>query len=239
LEIFLSPDPQPGNWIKTTPETKYLLIRQYSHDWRVTSGATLRIEAVGPLAPRSPLQEAEIRDGLLAAAHFAKSLAEHWAETVDRIRLLPSNTIVRVPRWVGDTLPAGHRFASGEFELDPDEALIVEFDPPKAPYWGFQLVNYWFEPIDYGGTGSHLNNRTAVLEANGSVRLVISDVDPGVCNWLDVRGHRVGTMQFRISRVDDLELPSFQTSVVKVSEVERTVDCNESAARHGRAAERE
>jgi hypothetical protein len=125
-----------------------------------------------------------------------------------------------VPRWVGDAMPAGHRFAAGEFELEADEALIVEFDPPKAPYRGFQLVNHWFEPIDYGGTGSHLNNRSAVLESDGSVRLVIADVDRGTCNWLDTRGHRVGTMQLRLSRAEDLELPSFRTRVVKVAEVE-------------------
>jgi len=220
FEVFLSPDPQPKNWIQTTPATSYLLIRQYSHDWRVTNGATFRIEALEPPAPRSPLQEHEISAGLLATAHFVRSIAEHWAETVDRIRLLPANTLVRVPRWVGDTMPAGHRFAVGEFELEADEALIVEFDSPEAPYWGFQLVNYWFEPIDYGGTGSHSNNRTAVLEADGSVRLVIADVDRGGRNWLDTRGHRVGSMQFRLSRADDLELPSFRTRVVKLAELE-------------------
>jgi hypothetical protein len=127
-------------------------------------------------------------------------------------------------------MPAGHRFATGEFELQADEALIVEFDAPEAPYWGFQLVNYWFEPIDYGGKGSHVNNRTAVLESDGSVRLVIADVDRGAFNWLDTRGHRVGTMQFRLSRADDQELPSFRMRVVKIAEIERAVDCDGGAA---------
>jgi hypothetical protein len=220
FEILLSPDPQPENWIRTTSDTNYLLIRQYSHDWSTTNAATFRIEALEEPDPRSPLQPNEIRDGLLATARFVEALADHWADTVDRIRLLPANTIVRVPRFLGDTLPAGHRFATGPFELEPDEALVVEFDPPTAPYWGFQLVNYWFEPIDYGGTGSHVNNRSAVPEADGSVRLVISDADPNACNWLDTRGHGVGTMQFRLSRAGDLELPSFRTRVVKAAVIE-------------------
>jgi hypothetical protein len=229
FEVFFSPDPRPGNWIRTTPETKYLLIRQYSHDWRATRGATLHIEALDA-PPPSALEEHEIRDGLLAAARFVKGVAIHWAGTVAKIRLFPENSVVRVPPWIGETLPAGHRFAVGPFELEVDEALIVEFVAPEAPYWSFQLANYWFEPIDRGGEGSHLNNRSAVVEADGSVRLVIADVDPGACNWLDTRGHRVGVMVFRLSRSEDLVLPPFDARVVKAAEVEAAADCDGGAS---------
>jgi hypothetical protein len=46
----------------------------------VTSGATLRIEALEPLAPRSPLQEHEIRAGLLASVHLFRTRVVKIAE---------------------------------------------------------------------------------------------------------------------------------------------------------------
>jgi hypothetical protein len=70
----------------------------------------------------------------------------------------------------------------------------------------------------------------AMLRSMLSVRLMISDVDPDVCNWLDLRGHRVGTMQFRLSRAADLELPAFRTRVVALSEVETSADCRRRGA---------
>ena len=49
------------------------------------------------------------------------------------------------------------------------------------------------------------NNATAVYEPDGSVRLVISERRPPAGhdrNWLPLRGHAVGSAQFRLSRVD-------------------------------------
>jgi hypothetical protein len=113
------------------------------------------------------------------------------------------------------TLPSGHRFAFGHFDLGHDESLVVEFEPADVPYWGLTINNYWFEVVDYGSHGSHLNNRTAQREADGSVRVVISTRRPGVANWIDTRGHRVGALVFRWSRTA-LPLPTLVTSVVAV-----------------------
>jgi len=225
IEVVLSPVPQPGNWIQTTPEARYLMIRQYAHDWSVTIGAQLAMELQDPAESPGPLDAATVRRELLEAAAFVERLALHWAETVDRIRMLPANTLVAVPTWLPYSMPAGHRFASGEFLLEPDEVLVIEFDPPDAPYWGFQLVNYWFEPIDYGGVGSHVNDRSARFEADGSLRLIVGEADPDACNWLATRGHRVGTMQFRLSRAGDLAVPGFETRVMKTAELSPSTGC--------------
>ena len=115
-------------------------------------------------------------------------------------------------------MPFGHRFASGYFRLEPDEALIVTFTPSDVPYWGIDLTNYWFEPLSYEDHRSHVNNKTVTYEEDGSVRVVISQERRGSGNWIDLAGHREGTMIFRWSRSDD-PLPVLATRVVKLDEL--------------------
>ena len=45
-------------------------------------------------------------------------------------------------------------------------------------------------------------------EADGSVRIVIADGDPGHPNWLDTCGHRVGILFFRWLHADPEVLPT-------------------------------
>lgn len=218
-EVVLSPNPHPGNWIRTGPEVRYVFVRQYTHDWSASRPATHRIEVVGQESPSAPLRVAEVREGLQTAAKYVRNGALVWARIVDRARKLPENMLVSIPEEGDTTMPAGHKFASGHFELAADEALVMEFAAPDAPYWGVQLTNYWFEPIDYGGTGSHANNRSARFEADASVRLVVAHAArPDDPNWLSTGGRSVGTMQFRLSR-SVAPVPAISTRVVKLSDL--------------------
>jgi hypothetical protein len=215
LDVVLSAERGDArNWLETPANARYLMVRQYAHDWSATRPASLQIHAV-PAAPRAePLDAEAIAAGLRGATDFAIAVVERWRAVVEGIRRAPVNTLVQVPVSVGAlSLPGGHRFATGHFGLAEAEALSIRFKPPKAPYWGLQLTNYWFEPIDYGGTGSHLNNRTAVAESDGSVELLISPKDPGHPNWLDPKGHAHGTMQFRSSRGGDDAIPEFEITL--------------------------
>lgn len=231
FEVILSPTEQSGNWIKTSPDARYVFIRQYSHDWSTTRRATFQIERLGETSPDASLEAsaqasfevaptlADIRQGLQATAQYVRDGTLVWIGIVDRARQGLANALVSIPQNMATTMPTGHKFASGHFELSADEALIVEFTPPKAPYWGFQLTNYWFEPIDYGGTASHVNNRRVRFGPNGTVKLVIAHAArPDDPNWLSTGGRTVGTMQFRLSR-SDLAVPTIRTRLVAISEL--------------------
>ncbi len=218
-EVVLSPKPHPGNWIRTGPDVRYVFIRQYTHDWSATRPATHRIEVVGEESPPAPLRVAEVREGLQAAAKYVRNGALVWARIVDRGRKLPANMLIAIPEEDDTTMPAGHKFASGHFELGADEALVMEFTPPEALYWGVQLTNYWFEPIDYGAIGAHVNNRAARFHKDGSVRLIVAHAArPSDPNWLSTGGRTVGTIQFRLSRSNS-PVPNITTRVVKLSEL--------------------
>jgi len=214
FDVTLSPERQAGNWLETPANARYLMVRQYAHDWSRTRPARLRLDCTSPTDAPAPLDDRSLDAGLQGTARFVESIAARWASIVDAIRCVPPNVLIPVPLAVGAlSLPGGHRFATGHFALAPDEVLSIRFTPPRVPYWGLQLTNYWFEPIDYGGVGSHHNDRSVVLEPDGRVVLHVSERDSGRPNWLDTRRHPHGTMQFRSSRGPGLELPEFETSV--------------------------
>lgn len=86
-------------------------------------------------------------------------------------------------------------YAGGIFELEVDEALIIENRLAVAPnYIGFQLANLWGESLDYANSMGSLNGHQAQRDPDGAIRLVIAHRDPGVPNWLDTGGHPEGFM---------------------------------------------
>lgn len=218
--IILSPHEHDGNWIKTSADIRYLFIRQYAHDWSRTQKASFNIRNLNDSGAPPPLDIDTMRDRLLGVSRFVSAIARQWTRQVKVIRLVPANRLIRAPEGMGQAIPSGHHFASGNFRLGQDEALVIDFRPPAdVPYWGFQLTNFWFEPLDFGLTGSHTNNRTVSYSENGWVRLVIAHRDPGTPNWLRTQMHAIGVMIFRLSRRSVRDIPDFTSRVVPVFEV--------------------
>ena len=86
-------------------------------------------------------------------------------------------------------------YAGGIYELDADEALVVENRIQLAPqYIGFQLGNLWGESIEYANQIGSLNGSQCEVDPDGVIHLVIAHRDPGVPNWLDTTGHPEGFM---------------------------------------------
>ena len=178
----------------------------------------------GAAAAKSPLDLAALRRGLEGTAHFIATAPPFWAAVSDYWAGYSVNQIV--PQEEADsktdiTVPSGHRFACGWYELEPDQALVVEFAPASVPYWGLGLTNYWYEAIGWAEGGSGINDQSAHYERDGTVRVLIGDRPDTLrsdLNWLDTRGHRQGTMVFRWSR-SALPLPVFESRVVKLAEL--------------------
>lgn len=83
------------------------------------------------------------------------------------------------------------------YELQPDEALIVEWDTVESAYWSWQLGDVWSNALDFVNYQTDLNMNEAVVDGDGKVRAVVCATDPGVPNWLDTRGRREGVVVLR------------------------------------------
>ena len=119
-----------------------------------------------------------------------------WNEWVEQLRRdhLPGR-IAAARRYVGgaDDILYGNDW----YRLADGEALVVECDAPDARYWSFQLCDTWFRSLDYAKRQSSLNGSQVRRDADGRVRVVVAQRDPGVANWLDTAGLSEGVFQYR------------------------------------------
>jgi hypothetical protein len=131
-----------------------------------------------------------------------------WAETFARISLdgpwvkhLRASGFVNKLKAKDYSAASGlgnQRYVEGLFELEEDEALIIETDiPDDCSYWNFQLADNFWRSIEWVHRQSSLNGYTARLDADGKFRAVVSIEDPGVPNWLDTFGHKTGQIYGR------------------------------------------
>ena len=75
FEIVLSPEPQPGNWLQITPDTRSVSVRQTFLDRSRETAAELRIERLGERATPPPLTMAAVSQGFDQAGGFTAYIA--------------------------------------------------------------------------------------------------------------------------------------------------------------------
>lgn len=220
FEIVASQSEQPGNWLRMTPETSQILVRQTFLDRRTEQPVDLRIECLERGGPPPPLDPAAARGQLLGAAMYAIGCATWFADwVVDFDKHAPVNSF-HLPGEEQHRIVGGDpniRIWLGRWQLAEDEALIVEMTPPSCHYWNFQLGNIWAESLEYRFRRTHINSGRAVVGADGAVRLVVAAGDDGAANWIDTAGHSRGTMCVRWVRAD--AHPEPMCRVVKRSEI--------------------
>ena len=219
FEILLSCDEKPGNWLRMTPETSQLIVRQTFLDRTKEKPAELTIERLGGDGKPAPLTAEQLDAGLKSASGLVvacSSLFSSWAQG------FRENHANQLPKF-DDSVSMG---AGGDpnicyyhsyWTLGPEDALVIESEVPECESWNFQLDNHWMESLDYRFHTIHVNKHTAVYEPDGSVRIVVAHEDPGLPNWIETVGHRQGTMCFRWIRAT--EHPQPRTRVVKRSEL--------------------
>lgn len=202
FEIILSKTPKGKNWLKIEDATSLVMVRQTFLDRASEIPAEMSISNLdGRIAP-DPVTPAQIDEGLKTAAMFvagASLLFARWAKGFQQ----HTN---RLPQFD----PAVSNAAGGDesiiyyhshWKLAPEEALILEVKPPACDTWNFQLNNYWMESLDYRYFNICINKASARYEKDGSLRVVVSQTDPGHPNWIETCGHTEGTMCWRWYRL--------------------------------------
>lgn len=197
FEIRLSAAPQGKNWLPLHPDAKYVVIRQYFHDWEGEEPAEFHIVRVGqeglPPPLPAPAASAQLLDD---AGEWIETTTRFWNQWVRQLRdQHRPGGIAPARRYVGGADDI--YYGNGTYRLARDEALLIETELPEARYWAFQLCNLWFESMDYANRQTSLNDRQAHIDGDGRLRCVIAHEDPGIPNWLDTAGHLEGVVQYR------------------------------------------
>lgn len=201
------------------PDAARVIVRQYFHDRSAQHRGHFRIEQVPPAAvddlPALPTV-AGMTDRVVNAAESIRwnaQLNELWSP---ERRAVPNEFLRQTPDEIVAAITNPEVvYAFSWWRLGADEALVIEFTPPRTRYWGLQICDRWFQA--YPDRRMNLNDQQVAYEPDGSVRLILSDGDPGHPNWLDTSGHRVGTMFFRWLHADPALLP--RCRVVAVGDI--------------------
>ena len=150
LEIHLSREERPGNWLPMEPDTSMLIVRQNFLDAENEEIAQLRIERVGAPEPPAPLEPASLAGALDSAGRYVEATAQLFADWAEGFAENPNELQPLDPAMTTGAHGSPHFFFyMGYWQLQPDEALIVEATPPECEYWNFQLNNHWMESLDF------------------------------------------------------------------------------------------
>jgi hypothetical protein len=177
-----------------------LVIREVFGDWSQRRGtlAIQRLDTAGTAPP--PLTRTAIEKRYSTTGKQLVNRIKTWLQFPQWFYLdIPVNTMVP-PRLTPGGLSTQYS-SVGHFDLRPDQALVITLPVTDAPYLGFQLGSMWYISLDYINHQTSLNSAQAQADPDGKIRIVVSDRNPGVTNWVETLGHRRGFLQFRWQRV--------------------------------------
>jgi hypothetical protein len=216
FEFVLGGPARARQWWPLQPGTNGLVVREFFDDWLGARRSRLRIECLdGETAPRP-----EHHAGRVAAEYdvigdwILEGAVRYW---IDRSALLAADSRNRF-------LTSLHRAETklpvatfGWWDLQPDEARIVELDDPHASFWALHLVTSLWHTLDYANRLTTFNQVQARPDPDGTFRFVVSALDPGIHNWLDTTGLQQGVIILRFCQAATPVPP--RTTLVKVAEV--------------------
>ena len=216
--LWISPDPHAGNWLRSHPDARYLLVRQYQCDWERDRIATLSIQRVDAHDTARPEPTAaELAAAIARAGDWIERSVEYWCTYVERAREgLPRNAMAPpgTPKGGAPNIAYG----AGWWDLAAGDALVLTTDQPDADYWGFTVHHrFRLDSGDFASRQTSLNMTQAFVDEDRRVRFVVAADDPGVPNWIDTEGLPEGMLVYRSIGTRSRPVPEAQ--VVSIGEV--------------------
>jgi len=199
------------------PEAARVIVRQYFHDratqargeWTIsrTDDAAAQATDDAAITPLPTTAGIAARvDNMAGSLRWNLQLNQLWSP---ELRATPNRFVRQTPEEiVAAVTNPDVMYAFTWFRIAPGEQLVIEFTPPATHYWALQLCDRWFQC--FPDRRSNLNDSQCIVQADGTVRLVVADGDPGDAgpNWLDTSGHRLGILFFRWLHADPEVLPT-------------------------------
>lgn len=224
FEVIFSqerPKDHEGNWLYLHPDAKFILCRQFSYDWGNEQDVRLAIERLDSPTLKPAMSTAEVDRQLRELfGGYVGRLSKLCLAMVQgaRDRGLTHKMQMTSFADLGNASDWPQAYYECIYDLEPDEALILETElPHEHAYWNVQVIDSLWNQVDLVHRQSSLNGHQARLDSDGKFRAVISVQDPGVPNWLDTGGNCKGMLIGRWYRCSSDPTPSLKK--VRLSEV--------------------
>lgn len=225
FEVIASGRPETGDHIRLDPESPYnfIWLRRIVGDWMDDIGE-LEIELLDETPADHHESQAAFLLRIQRAEHLARYLLLNWSVGLYRWYDQLTGGFNKIAFLDGQRLSdrdvgsLAAYYAVARFQIEPDEALLVEGVVPQGVYWGFQLGDTLSTSLDFLHHQTDLNFSRIHINDDGKFRVVLAMEDPGIANWLDTNGDREGVMIMRTFRsVARPELPELR--VVKIADL--------------------
>jgi hypothetical protein len=206
-----------GNWAEIAPEATALVLRYRMVDWENERDPQLAIECLDPGPPKPRLAPEEILERIRKMSRLPLLYNQSFLAIQNRVKQALGTNVFLQEQYPGGGL-SQQIYWPAVFEIADGEALILETEmPARRHYWNIQMNDPYFNAIEIVYRFSSINEATARFSADGKLRCVVANADPGVPNWLDAGGFHEGTIYGRWYDCDSAPLPTLKR--VKLSEV--------------------
>jgi hypothetical protein len=203
FEVRFGPgrDDAPANYVKLPDGAAMLAVREVYDDWSAERGSITihRTDTLGTSPDPAAITAEKLAKQYAVAGKMLLGRIKTWFAFPEWFYLNePVNTIT-APKITPGGLSSQYS-SVGHYDVADDEAIVLTVARGDAPYLGFQLGSLWYISLDYINHQTSLNGDQAQIDPDGMIRLVISEQNPGVANWVERLGHDRGYLQFRWQR---------------------------------------
>lgn len=223
FEIFVDSDSKGdrANHVRSAPEAHEFYIRDVLQNWSVDTPNVLKIERLGGPPNRAALSLDEQAEGTAKLMlHYADSTVRFNQQAYDK----PVNELqFKIDRDTDGAL-RNQIYILGHFDLEEDQALVINVHLAGAGYFIAPITNCWGTTNEVVHRTGSLNKAQSVPNADGTYTFVLSQHDPGVPNWLDPTDMREGILTLRWAEFPGEGLSSDVTASSRVVPLERLRD---------------
>ncbi len=221
------------NWLELPPDAGSITTRHY-FEWEHPAAADANLHIPLSIVSLDVVLPPPTPDDASVAAAWRRVATFFRAVTLD----MPMNDFSKMPpfisrevnRFAPPNQTIGNRavgfgaadnvYLMTNYELAPDEALIMRGRFPKCRFANVVLFNQFGQTYDFVNRRISLNRRQTRNETDGSFRMVLAHRDPGLPNWLDTEGRRKGQIFWRFQLAEE-KIEPIQTEIVKQAALPR------------------
>jgi hypothetical protein len=205
-----------AHWVPIPADASSVVVREYIGDRATEELATMRVEVLDP-DPLTPLTDDQLADQFTAMAWTLMKLVTLHRTIKPELLETPNTLLTAEAADLGaaDTTP-DNLYMMGTFRLDPDQALVLDIEPPDTRYWNVTLENVWHECLEPVRRHSSVTSKAVTPDGDGRVRIAISAQDFGFGHWLDTGGRHRGFIVVRW--LDNPKPPAVTVTVRKAEE---------------------
>ncbi|MEO6124371.1 MAG: DUF1214 domain-containing protein [Ilumatobacteraceae bacterium] len=207
LIVEVGPHIEPGNpsGLSIDDSTFWIMVRQYFASPFEKSGGQVVVERTDGVAPDGPPDPEAFSTGVDAAGKWIAAQARADMVLDGMMRYPEGSTAAATdPPVPPDDLVSlffptpDINYQGCRLMLAAGEQLRVDVVPPPCRFWSVVVSTPWLESLEHRVTHASINSERCHPNSDGSVTIVVSEHDPGVANWIPLRGYARAQVAYRV-----------------------------------------